>query len=136
VTRDFAESIAFMLWAELYDSAASFVGSALPDGRMVSFSDDAVRIVNDAASPTAIEAVVLDHLQNDEASALKLSEWLRDLLGGDAGIDRFDSGWSAWVRRSDGRVLEVGAFGYQLYEDMDGYRDGGLCRTALRGRAR
>jgi hypothetical protein len=136
MTPEFAESVAFMVQPDVYLAAKPYVGSKLSDGRIFSFTDDFIVVTDQVSEPPVVDCVVFDDLAHDEAAARKLALWLGELLSGDSGVDRFESGWSAWATREDGRVLEIGPFGYQLYEDKDGYRTGGKCRTALRtGRA-
>ncbi|MCL4817846.1 MAG: hypothetical protein KJ067_01825 [Vicinamibacteria bacterium] len=139
--RDFAESLAFMIWADIYDAATPCVGSGLPDGGHLGFTDSLiVRYPGAMDKPNiarSVDAIPLDWLAHEdrEAEARKLAAWLGDLLGGESGIQWSDSGWSAWATREDGKVLEVAAFGYQLYESKDGFLAGGRCQAALRAKA-
>ena len=122
-----------MIQADLYVASTSYVGSGLPSGQTLSFSHDAVVLTGGSALDNVPqETVALDSLATDEQSARKLSGWLGALLGGECGVERFESGWSAWATREDGRVLEVASFGYQLYRDKQGFLEGGQCEAALR----
>ena len=133
MTQEFAQTVAFMVRAELYVAATPYVGSALPDGRMVSFSEDLIVVTDRRVEPLAIDAVVLDSLDHDEKEARKLSFWLGALFGGRCGVVP-GGAFSAYATREDGRMLEVGAFGYELYEDDDAFMAGVPCDAALRTR--
>lgn len=138
VDRAFAAEVAGMIWADLHDPDGPFVGSGLPDGRDLSFSDMLVGLYGedggDSAQPPQ-DYVLLDALAEDEAAARKLASWLGLLLEGESGMENFGSGWSAWAERSDGQVLEVAAWGYQLYKTKQGFLAGDQCIAAHRGKA-
>lgn len=139
--RAFAESVAFMIWADTYDASTPLVSSGLPDGGALDFTDSMILRYpgpGDTGSgiPAPTDVMPLDWLahKDKEADARKLAAWLGALLGGESGIEWFESGWSAWATREDGKVLEVAVFGYQLYESKDGFLAGGRCQAALRAK--
>lgn len=133
--RVFAGNLARLVWPDLYTSEPPQLSAALTDGRSLLFSDRLVILFGprgaDGREPY-LDSVPLDALRQQEEEAQKLASWLalRDSVL--AGVERFESGFSVWSTREDGKILEVTALGYQLYDTMEDYLNGGRCLAALR----
>ena len=125
-----------MVWPDVYTSEPPQLSAGLPDGRSLMFSDRLVILFGppgqDGREPYE-DSVPLDALAHDEDEAHKLASWLALRGSHPSGVERFDHGFSVWSTREDGKILEVGCFGYQLYETMEDYLNGGRCLAALRG---
>jgi hypothetical protein len=133
--RAFAGTLAMMVWPDVYTSEPPQLSTSLPDGRSLMFSDRLVILFgprDDEGREPYLDSVPLEALAHHEDEAQKLAGWLalRDAL--QAGVERFESGFSVWCTREDGKILEVGSFGYQLYDTMEDYLNGGRCLAALR----
>ena len=131
--RAFAEAVAFMIWADVYRADGPTVTKGLHEGLILGFTDELIILLHET-DETFVDAVVLDHLAHNRASAEKLSAWLGDMLEfGEHGVAEFESGFSAWACREDGKVLEISCVGYQLYDDKAGFDRGDhRCEAALR----
>ena len=133
--RAFAGTLAMMVWPDVYTSEPPQLSAGLPDGRSLMFSDRLVILFGprgDDGREPYLDSVPLDALAHQEDEAHKLAGWLALRHFGQSGVERFESGWSVWSTREDGKILEVASFGYQLYETMEGYLTGGRCLAALR----
>jgi hypothetical protein len=134
--RGFAGTLAMMVWPDVYTSEPPQLSAGLPDGRSLMSSDRLVILfgARDADGHQPYEdSVPLDALAHHEDEAHKLAGWLALRDGLQSGVERFESGFSVWSTREDGKILEVACFGYQLYDTMEGFLDGGRCLAALRG---
>jgi hypothetical protein len=138
--RGFAEGLVFLIWPDLYNAATPSVSFGLPDGRSLSFSDEVIVLRPSRAGTVEgapFDAVPLDWLadREKESAARKLAGWLGARSGGDFGVEWFDSGWSVWATREDGKILEVASFGYQLFDTKEDFLAGGQCQALHRKKA-
>lgn len=136
--RGFAGTLAMMVWPDVFTSEPPQLSAGLPDGRSLMFSDRLVILFGargaDGQEPYE-DSVPLDALAHDEHEAHKLADWLGLRDGLRSGVERSLRGFSVWSTREDGKILEVACFGYQLYDTMEDFLDGGRCLAALRGTA-
>jgi hypothetical protein len=128
--RAFAETLAFLILADVYAADPPHVSVGLTDNRALSLSDTVVVLfgVKDADGRRQYEdAVALDEVADSETAARKLAGWLSLRDGKASGVEQFEGEWSAWVEREDGKIVDVGRFGYGLFPSMEAFRadDGG-----------
>ena len=115
-----------MVWPDLYTSEPPQLSAGLPDGRSLLFSDRLVILFGprgDDGREPYLDSVPLDALAHQEDEAHKLAGWLVLHDSRQAGVERFESGLSVWSTREDGKILEISAGGYQLYDTMEDYLD-------------
>jgi hypothetical protein len=124
--RVFAGTLARMVWPDVYTSEPPQLSAGLPDGRSLTFSDRLVILFGprgaDGREPY-LDSVPLSALAHQEDEAQKLAGWLALRDSGQAGVERFSSGFSVWSTREDGKILEISACGYELYDAMEDYLD-------------
>jgi hypothetical protein len=134
--RVFAGTLAMMVWPDVHTSEPPQLSAGLPDGRSLMFSDRLVILFGCRGADGREhyeDSVPLDALAHQENEAWKLAGWLGLRDGLLSGVERFEGGFSVWSTREDGKILELGSFGYQLYDTMEDYLEGGRRLAALRG---
>ena len=135
MTPEFADAIASLLYADIFQRSPPVVMVGLTGGQTLSFTDRKVLLFGPppGAATTPIDEVELSKVWSDRAAAEKLGRWLGEHFGGESGAHHAGSGsdgWMAWAAREDGSVLAVSSMGYLLYDDVSGLRADGRCRAA------
>ena len=121
----FAETLAFLIFADVFTADPPYVAVGLTDRRALSLSDTAIVLsgTKDSDGHRRYEdAVALDDLASNEAEARKLAGWLGLRDGKASGVELSDGEWSAWVEREDGKIVDVGRFGYGLFPSSEAFR--------------